>query len=100
MRRPRAILKIELCGEEADDGRILIKSPDLEGFYFMVNPDEDPWTAMKPTLLEFMRLYLKAEVGEVECAQTPRQYRRQMLGVISRPSRDYSVFAEVAAAAA
>ena len=90
------ILRIELRGDESEDGRILFKSPDLEGFYFVVNPDEDPIEAMKPTLMKFLSLYLKAEVKEIASAQTPRQYRRRMLDIMPRPSRDYSVFAEVA----
>lgn len=97
MKKTKAILKIELHGEEADDGRILVRSPDLEGFYFVVQPGEDPVTAMKPTLIEFVGIYLKAEVRKVERAQTPRQFRRNSLGVLPGPPRNYSVFAEVAA---
>ena len=93
------MLRIELHGEEADDGRILVNSPDLEGFHFVVNPGEDPFSAMKPTLLEFVRLYLKAEVRGIERAQTPRQFRHKALGILRSAPRDYSVFAEVAAAA-
>ena len=97
MKNTEAILKIELRGDEADDGRILVRSPDLEGFYFVVQPGEDPMTAMKPTLTEFMRIYLKAEVRRIERAQTPRQFRHNALGIVRSPPRDYSVFAEVAA---
>ena len=97
MQQAQAILRIELHGEEADDGRILFKSPDLEGFYFVVNPDEDPCAVMEPTLMQFLHLYLNAEIRKIQPAQTPRQFRREKLGISSGPSRDYSVFAEVAA---
>ena len=91
------LLKIELHGEDAEDGRILVRSPDLEGFYFVVPPGEDPVSTMKPTLMEFVQIYLKAEVRRIESAQTPRQFRHNALGVMRGPSRDFSVFAEVAA---
>ena len=98
MKNTGAILRFELHGEEADDGRTLFKSPDLEGFYFVVSAGEDPLTAMKPTLMEFMSIYLKANVSKIERAQTPRQYRQnRMFGIMRNPPRDYSVFAEVAA---
>lgn len=92
-----AFLRIELHGEEADDGRILVRSPDLEGFYFVVEPGEDPLDAMKPTLMEFVHVYLKAEVRRIQRAETPRQFRHKALGILPRSPRDYSVFAEVAA---
>lgn len=92
-----AFLRIVLHGEEADDGRILVTSPDLEGFYFVVEPGEDPLEAMEPTLMEFIHIYLKAEVRRIQRAVTPRQFRHQAaLGVMRRSPRDYSVFAEVA----
>ena len=99
MQPAQAILRIELHGEEADDGRILFRSPDLEGFYFVANPDEDPCAAMEPTLIQFLSLYLNAEVRKIQPAQTPRQFRRERLGILPAPtpSRDYAVFAEVAA---
>ena len=97
MKNKGAILRIELHGEEADDGRILVRSPDLEGFYFVVEPGEDPMSAMEPTLMEFMSIYLKAEVRRIQRAETPRQFRHKALGVMRSAPRDYSVFAEVAA---
>ena len=90
-------MRIELHGEEADDGRVLFKSPDLEGFYFVVNPDEEPCVAMDSTLTQFLSIYLNAEIRKIQPAQTPRQFRRERLGIFPAPSRDYSVFAEVAA---
>lgn len=99
MTSTRNILRIELLGEEFEDGRILFKSPDLEGFYFVVNADEDPRIAMESTLMQFIGLYLNAEVRTIEPLQTPQQFRQRMLGmldILSRPSRDYSVVAEVA----
>ena len=92
-----ALLIIELHGEEAEDGRILVKSPDLEGFYFVVPPGQDPVSTMRLTLMEFVRIYLKAEVRGIERAQTPRQFRRNALGILPSPARDFAVFAEVAA---
>ena len=97
MKNTGAILRIELHGEESDDGRTLVRSPDLEGFYFVVPPGEDPVTTMKPTLMEFVRIYLKAEVHKIERAQTPRQFRHSALGIMRSPPRNFSVFAEVAA---
>ena len=98
MKDTGAIVRVDLHGEEADDGRILVRSPDLEGFYFVVKPGEDPMTAMEPTLVEFMRIYLRAKVRRIRRAETPRQFRHKALGITRRPPRDYSVFAEVAAA--
>ena len=97
MKTTGAILRIELHGEEADDGRILVRSPDLEGFYFVVPPGEDPLSTMRPTLMGFVHVYLKAEVRRIERAQTPRQFRHNALGIMRSPSHDFSVFAEVAA---
>ena len=57
-------LEIELHGRESEDGRILVSSPNLIGFSSVVPPGEDPETAIEPILVEFMRLYLKAEGQE------------------------------------
>ena len=56
-----------------------------------------PLSTMKPTLMEFVRIYLKVEVRGIERAQTPRQFRHDALGIMRSPSHDFSVFAEVAA---
>ena len=77
MKSTGAIVRIELHGEEADDGRTLVRSPDLEGFYFVVPPGEDPVTTMKPTLMEFVRIYLKAEVRKIERAHRPKTCRKR-----------------------
>ncbi|MCY4222832.1 MAG: hypothetical protein OXC25_01535 [Thiotrichales bacterium] len=98
MKTNGAMLRVELHSRESEDGRILINSPDLKGFYFVVSAGEDPMTAMKPTLMEFMQIYLKAEIRRIERAHTPRQFRRNALGIEHRPQDDFSVFAEVALA--
>ena len=99
MRDTTAVLKIELHGEEADDGRILVRSPDLKGFYFVVNAGEDPLSAMKPTLMKFIYYYLNAEVHRIQRAETPQQFLSKAAGLVpdSSPPRAYSVVAEVAA---
>ena len=97
MNTTQALLMIELHGEEAEDGRILVRSPDLEGFYFAVPPGEDPVSTMKWTLMEFVRIYLKAEVHGIKRAQTPRQFRHNALGIMRSPPRAFSVFAQVTA---
>jgi len=98
MRKNGAMLRVELHGRKFEDGRVFVSSPDLKGFYFVVPVGEDPITAMKSTLMEFMSLYLKAEIRGIERAQTPRQFRRNALGIEYRAQEDFSVFAEVAAA--
>ena len=100
MNNTRAILSLELDGEKTGGGRTLFKSPDLEGFYFVVPNGEEALTAMKPTLTEFMNIYLKANVSKIERTQTPRQYRQHTtFGIMRSPPRDdailASVFAEV-----
>ena len=97
MEQTDAVLIIELHGKEAKDGRILVTSPDLKGFYFVVQPGEDPIEAMTPTLIEFMGVYLNAKVCRIERAETPRQYRHKSFGIVQNPQHDYSLIAEVAA---
>ena len=94
----KTFLRIELFGKQAEDGRIYVNSPDLEGFHFILEPDEDPFEVMLPTLSEFMRLYIEAEVRSFAPAPTPKQYRQQQMNIPATmfASRDYSMVAEVA----
>ena len=55
-------IMIHLEGERAENGRIYITSPDLRGFYFVLEEGEDPIEAMMPTLKIFIPVYLKAAV--------------------------------------
>jgi len=75
----------------------LVTSPDLKGFYFVVQPGEDPVQVMTPTLMDFMDIYLNAKVRRIERAETPRQYRHKSLGLIQDSRHNYSLVAEVAA---
>ena len=64
-----------LNAQETDDGRLYVTSPDLKGFHFVLNPDEDPMEAMLPSLEEMLRILLKAERVTLRPAYTPRGYR-------------------------
>ena len=98
MMRMKSFLRIELHGMEAEDGRIYVNSPDIEGFHFILDPEDDPLEAMRETLTEFTQLYLKAEVRSFSPAPTPKQYLREALDIprTMLSSRDYSVVAELA----
>ena len=91
------ILSFKLESAETDDGRILLSSPDLEGFHFLMSTDEDPKEALIPTIIEFMSLYLKAKVKNLTPAQSPRQYKKSLLNLGPDRRIDLSYVAEVAA---
>ena len=98
MTRNKTYIKIDLIGVEADDGRIYVESPDLEGFHFILEPDEEPLEAMEETLLEFMKIYLKAEIANIMPAESPRQFRRKQMNIPMHHIRSsgYTVLAEMA----
>ena len=68
-------ITIRLEGQPTDDGRIYVTSPDLRGFHFVLDSDEEPMKAMEPTLRVFMAEYLKAEIRALQPAISPRDYR-------------------------
>ena len=90
-------ITIRLIGESADDGRIYVNSPDLRGFHFVLEAEEDPYDTMKPTLEEFIRLYFKAELRALRPALTPRQFHETRLSIPSTGRAfDYNMIAEMA----
>jgi len=62
---------------ETEDGRIYVTSPDIKGFHFILEPDDDPMDAMLPTLEEMLRIILKADKVELRPAYSPARYRAQ-----------------------
>jgi len=58
-------MKIELIGEERDDGTLYFSSPGLPGFHFIMAKDENPMDAMIPALMEFLPLYLSAKLRDM-----------------------------------
>ena len=70
-------ITIRLEGEETEDGRMYVTSPDLRGFHYIVEPDEDPVEAIEPTLKEFIHLYLQIEVQGLSPAIAPAIIRRR-----------------------
>jgi hypothetical protein len=71
------LITIELHGKELDDGRFFVSSPNLEGFRYLLNADEEPET-MIPSLTEFMQLYLSAEIKKLRRADTPKAFRQRI----------------------
>ena len=79
-------ITIRLHGEATDDGRTYVTSPDLRGFHFLLEPDDDPIEAMKPTLKIFISRYVQAEIMELQPALNPSDYRARKFGVLG-PAR-------------
>ena len=75
-------ITIRLHGKPTDDGRTYVTSPDLRGFYFVLETDEDPITAMEPTLKIFMSRYLKAEIMRLLPAMNLSDYRARKFGLL------------------
>ena len=96
--KERDFIVINLIGTEADDGRVYVNSPDLEGFHFILEPGEDPMPAMEPTLKEFMNLYIEAEISTLSLAPNPKQYKQKMMNIPSGIMGiwEHTVVAEVA----
>lgn len=67
-------LAIRLEGERTNDGRIYVTSPDLEGFHFLVEQDEDPIEAMTPTLKTYVHHALDAEMISLQRVMTPHDF--------------------------
>jgi hypothetical protein len=74
-------ITIHLKGEILEDGRIYVTSPDLKGFHFLLEKDEDPFSTMRPTLEIFLKLMLKAELKEVKALPGMRDYKAQRLNI-------------------
>lgn len=92
------LITIELFATDLDDGRTYITSKMLEGFRYILEPDESP-DVMKNDLLMFMKAYFKAEVKRLSSAETPRSYRQ--LSIEPKPRRKtYNYVAELSAIAA
>lgn len=91
-------LTFNLVGHETEDGRTLVRSDDLTGFHFVIQPDEDPMEAMIPTLKTFMIQYIRADIKELAVADTPRHYVRKDKVNKMRfwPSKGLRMVAEVA----
>lgn len=78
--------EITIClnGQTLKDGRIYVTSPDLKGFHFLLEKDDDPFPTMKPTLETFLKHMLKADMLKAELKEVKplpglREYRAQKL---------------------
>lgn len=85
---PKAIA-IRLQGEATDDGRTYVTSPDLRGFHFLLEPEDDPVETMKPALTTLLSLCVRAEIRDLRPAVTPGDYRARKSGVFG-PARALS----------
>ena len=74
-------ITIRLRGQDTEDGRTYVTSPDLRGFHFVLEPNEDPLEAMEPTLRVFVERYLETEITELTPAMTPRDYRARQFEI-------------------
>ena len=90
-------ITISLSGQPMESGRIYVTSPDLRGFHFILEPDDDPIPTMIPALETFIPLYLKAGLIDLKPTLSTREYRASKLEV-SRPDRNhnYNLVAAVA----
>lgn len=90
------IITITFIGTAMDDGRTYVTSPDLRGFHYLLERDEDP-EVMMPTITEFLGLYTKAEIRKVQRADSLREFmRRRVAYPRERRPREYTLLAEVA----
>ena len=70
-------IQIRLKGRPTDDGRMYVTSPDLKGFHFLLENDEEPFSAMKPALVHCLSHLLEAELKELSPLVSMRDYRDQ-----------------------
>ena len=66
---------IRLDRQPTDDGRIYVTSPDLPGFSFVLEMDEDPFETMLPTIWIFASRALDADLAQVRPARAVAEYR-------------------------
>ena len=74
-------ITFRLRGKSTEDGRTYVTSPDLKGFHFVLEPEEDPLGTMEPTLRVFVERYLEAKIKELLPAMTPRDYRARQFEI-------------------
>ena len=68
------IIMIRLDGFFTDDDRIYVTSPDLKGFAYLLNKDEDPVEAMSPVLKIFVECQLGRDLEDFRVPLTPASY--------------------------
>lgn len=95
-------LVITLEGQPREGGYMYVTSPDLKGFRFMCEPNEDPIEAMRPVLLNFLQRYVESNINVLEPIATPSLYRRTrddggVWASIFRATSRLSMIAEVPA---
>ena len=92
-------IQIRLKGTPTDDGRLYVTSPDLKGFHFLLEKDEEPLSAMKPALVHCLSHLLEAQLKEISPLVSVSEYRAQTKA--RQPIRQHffpkMVMAEVAA---
>ena len=87
-------IQIRLKGTPTDDGRLYVTSPDLKGFHFLLEKDEEPFSAMKPALVHCLSHLLEAKLKELSPLVSMRDYRDQKPRLHFFPK---TIMAEVAA---
>ena len=86
MKNIEATITFRLRKQPTEDGRMYVTSPDLKGFHFVLESEEEPLEAMEPTLRVFIERYLETKIKELRPAMTPRDYRVQRLEI---PRHDF-----------
>lgn len=74
MLNDRHMIMIRLEGQRTDDERIYVTSPDLKGFHYLLEKDEDPLEAMSPVLKIFIERQLEKSLEEFRVPLTPDNY--------------------------
>ena len=92
----RRNISIRLERRETTDGRFFVTSPDLRGFCFILEADDDPMEAMMPTLREFIPRYLDAELKDLEEVYSVEHYRAERLSLPHSRVQDLQMLAAVA----
>jgi len=81
MTQNKNLLTITLFCTPTDDGRTYVTSPHLEGFYFILEPGEDPQKELAETLRTFLSIYLQAKISKVRLSSRPKEFRLRALNV-------------------
>ena len=74
-------LTFHLRGKPIEDGRIYVTSPDLKGFHFLLEKEDDPLSAMKPALAFYLKHHLESDLKEVKHLASFREYKAQKLNI-------------------
>ena len=85
MNDSRKIIMIRLEGRTTNDERIYVTSPDLKGFTYLLEKDEDPVEAMSPVLKLFVECRLERHLEDFRVPMTPDNYLEDAGGSSLRP---------------